>query len=245
MAYEQAAPSVPSRDAQGSPLAPRELISLLQSAASSFPPAEHREAVRLIYGWAAERYDGARDLWARSLGRDIEATIDRWLDAYASGARRVLDLGCGTGANLARLIRLGRDDLSYTGVDFSDDMLSVARRRFGMQPGVCFLRMDVEDFEFPDPPFDLILSTYAVSHLKSPAEVLHRALATVAPGGSMVLADFTEPARAMRPLVRPLELWFRFQCIRNPTSAAFRDWREKAIFRGGLMTAWIWTRPMA
>ncbi len=245
MAFEQAAVSVPSRNARRPPVAPSELISLLQGAASSFSPTEQREAVRLIYGWAAERYDRARGLWAESLGWEIEATIDRWLQECAPCARRILDLGCGTGANVDRLLRLGRAGFSYTGVDLSDDMLSVARRKFGSRRGTRFLETDLEDLVGLDPPFDLVLSTYAFSHLQNPAQVLQKALAMVAPGGSMILADFTEPARPIRPLIRPFELWFRFRCIPGSAIAAFRDWREKAVFQGGLMTAWVWTRPIA
>ncbi len=243
MAFGEATISVPWRSGDWPAVAPREMISLLQSAATSFSPTEQREAIRLIYAWGAERYDGAREVWARSLGRAIESTIDRWIATYAPEAGRVLDLGCGTGANLARLIRLGRDDLSYTGVDLSEDMLSVARRRFGSRAAARFLQLDLENLEGLDPPFDLIVSTYAFSHLAKPGQVLRNSLSMLAAGGSMVLADFTEAPGPIRPFLRPFELWFRFRGIPRPVLADFRDWREKAVFQGGIMTAWLWMRP--
>ncbi len=47
----------------------------------------------------------------------------------AAGARRVLDLGCGTGALLTRLVRGDFDVL--TGVDVSARALAIAERRLG------------------------------------------------------------------------------------------------------------------
>jgi 3' terminal RNA ribose 2'-O-methyltransferase Hen1 len=49
----------------------------------------------------------------------------------ASGARRVLDLGCGPGALLERLVRDGYDQV--TGVDVSPRALELAARRLKLQ----------------------------------------------------------------------------------------------------------------
>lgn len=218
------------------------LPSLPEEATASLSPEERREAVRLLYRRAARGYDVARDLWARGLGREIEAAVDHLVQEYAPQARRVLDLGCGTGANLARLIRLGHRGFSYTGVDMSEAMLAEARWKFGLISGVQFLRLNLEGTDGVEPPYDLVISTYAFSHLGDPVKTLAKALGWVAPGGSLVLADFSESSSLVRPLLRPFESWFRFRCIPIPTSAAFRGWREKTILYHGLMTAIAWRR---
>ena len=52
-------------------------------------------------------------VWARNAVRDLDSLLRR----YVTPEARVLDLGCGSGANLARLRRLRLPLGHYTGVD--------------------------------------------------------------------------------------------------------------------------------
>jgi len=65
--------------------------------------------------------DNARSLAARSSGV-LNRTGDR-LERTFEGCRKILDLGCGTGRDLAYLLRKGKDAF---GVDASKDMLAAA-----------------------------------------------------------------------------------------------------------------------
>jgi len=56
---------------------------------------------------------------------------------------KVLDIGCGTGEAMKYLIR---QDLKCTGVDFSDAMLNIAKKRF---PKGNFLKMDFTKEKIP------------------------------------------------------------------------------------------------
>ncbi len=201
------------------------------------PLAEWRERVRSLYDLIADRYDAGRNLWERSLGGGVEAVIDRWVQEYVPHVHRVLDLGCGTGANLARLMRLGRSDFEYTGVDASRAMLAIARTKFGSRPGACFLEMDLEALDGLRGTYDLVISTYVLSHVRNPSLAIGVALSKVAPGGWLLLADLSDPPLPIRPFLRPLEtlLWFRF--VPSSALSPFRHWREKAVFLGGTLTA--------
>jgi SAM-dependent methyltransferase len=91
-----------------------------------------------------------------------------------------LDLACGTGALTAELQRRG---LQATGLDYSADMLGVARSRL---PGVNFVQADVRDFQLPE-RFDLITCVFdSLNNLTDVAD-LGRALCQMAlhlnPGG--------------------------------------------------------------
>jgi L-threonylcarbamoyladenylate synthase len=122
--------------------------------------------------------------------------------ATGEGAERVLELGTGTGETTRRL--LARHPAAMlTGVDESEQMLTVARRRL---PGdrVSLIASRLED-PLPDGPFDLIASALAVHHL-SPAgkrRLFRRSHDALRPGGRLVLGDVivpVNPADASVPL---------------------------------------------
>lgn len=113
------------------------------------------------------------------------------------GAKSVLDLGFGTGTLLKKLYD---DGLAVTGVDFSPEMLRIAREKM---PQARLLR---HDFARGLPPelagerFDAILCTYAIHHLTdgekaSLIQVLRQHLNA---GGEILLGDVAfETAREL------------------------------------------------
>src|SRR5262249_12469064 len=74
-----------------------------------------------------------------------------------AGARTVLELGCGTGNDAARLAAGG---YSGTATDLSAEAIERARAKYG--PGIRFLRADMtERLPFPDAGFDAVMSNVA------------------------------------------------------------------------------------
>lgn len=122
--------------------------------------------------------------------RGIERTLGPVLAGLAPGAR-VLDLGCGTGALLWCLKRMG--DFELVGVDVSPEQIDVARQwlptaELVCADGISYLK------EHPG-AFDAILSTDVIEHLPDD-----------------VLLDFMESAYAA---LRPNGLL----CCRTPNAA--------------------------
>jgi len=72
----------------------------------------------------------------------------------------VLDVGCGSGDNLAAIAR-EMPDIKLAGTDVSDKALAVAQERL---PGVHFHRLDIQK-ERLDRQFDLVLCNQVVEHL--------------------------------------------------------------------------------
>jgi SAM-dependent methyltransferase len=94
---------------------------------------------------------------------------ERFLDELVAGVPdggRVLDLGCGNGAKIARLA--GRFDL--VAVDLSEEQLRLARTQVR---GATFVQGDFAELEFPAETFDAIAALYSIMHV--PREG-HRAL---------------------------------------------------------------------
>ncbi|MFE6774872.1 class I SAM-dependent DNA methyltransferase [Streptomyces sp. NPDC057702] len=118
---------------------------------------------------------------------DPDGLAARWAEAvlrtYDAGPR-VLDLGCGTGRDAARLHAAGR---RVVGADLSEAMLAHAGRR---HPGPAYVRADLRDFDLGQDAFDAItcldsalLYCHTGADLDGALTSCRRALA---PGGLLV-----------------------------------------------------------
>ena len=76
----------------------------------------------------ADYLDAKYPLDERSLNRDVRAVFESALRSHA--AVRVLDIGCGSGASLCRLLQAGLNGrVELTGVDRDPELLQLARSR--------------------------------------------------------------------------------------------------------------------
>jgi demethylmenaquinone methyltransferase/2-methoxy-6-polyprenyl-1,4-benzoquinol methylase len=109
------------------------------------------------------------------------------------GARRVLDVCCGTGRQTLVLRRAGIDAL---GVDASPAMLAVARKTAPPSGGAPFGRMDARRLAFADASFDAAVITFALHENEEPNRLaMGREMARVVrPGGHLLLVDYASPS---------------------------------------------------
>jgi SAM-dependent methyltransferase len=150
-------------------------------------PQPARPTGQPITGRMADLYDVFVD-WEGRLGREMPGLTAR---LHSAGARRVLDLGCGTGRHVAALCAAGFD---AHGADASPDMLAQARgllrERLGEEPDAG--RLFAWRMGEPPPaelaraaPFDAATALGNVWPLLAPE------------------ADLSATARALGELVRP------------------------------------------
>ena len=106
------------------------------------------------------------------------AQTEAILALRAHGARRVADIGCGTGILADRIQRELAPEAIY-GVDMSEGMLRQARRR---STAVAWLKAPAENLPFADGALDAVVTTSAFHFFDHPAALseFHRVLA---PGG--------------------------------------------------------------
>lgn len=103
---------------------------------------------------------------------------------------KVVDLGCGQGQVSLPLARLGAQVL---GVDVSPAMvaqLNEAGRRESV-PGLAAVAIPIEELAMPPASADLIVSSYALHHLRDAdkAALVRDAFFWLRPGGRLVIAD--------------------------------------------------------
>ena len=112
--------------------------------------------------------------------------------ASGAGARRILDLGIGTGETALRLLER-HPDAVVVGVDESPAMLDAAAQRLG--PRLAGTHVALLQAPLPEGRFDLVASALAVHHLDGDekADLFRRLRQVVAPGGRFVLGDVVVP----------------------------------------------------
>jgi L-threonylcarbamoyladenylate synthase len=134
--------------------------------------------------------------YEREIREDIPA-YDRLhrelIEASGPPARRILELGTGTGIT-AKLLLERHPQAALVGIDSSEQMLAAARQALPAER-VRLVHGRLED-ELPEGPFDLVASVLAVHHLDAAAKAMlfSHVAGVLAPGGRFVLADLVVPA---------------------------------------------------
>ncbi len=155
-----------------------------------YQPGEQRAArVRDLFAAIAPRYDLINDLQSFGLHRLWKRRLLRL--ANLASAPHVLDLCCGTGDVALELARLGA---RVVGLDFSEPMLAIARRRSGRAGHrVDWVRGDALSLPFPDAQFDVVTVSYGLRNLASVELGLREMIRVAKPGGRLLVLDFGKP----------------------------------------------------
>lgn len=153
-------------------------------------PAFDAAALTRYYRWHAPLYDATR--WSFLFGR---AALIRGI-ALHRRPRRILEVGCGTGANLLRLSRWF-PDADITGLDLSADMLARARRKLAAHQRPATLARGRYDRPLDPHGFDLVLFSYCLSMIEPGWErALDTALDDLQPEGAVAVVDFHDTPNA-------------------------------------------------
>lgn len=143
------------------------------------------QSLENYYRWHSLAYDWTR--WAFLFGRK------ELLDLLVSRPRpqRVLEVGCGTGTNLARLASMF-PDAEIVGLDLSAEMLRRARKKTAVYgPRVALIHGAYQGALSPDAPFDLIVFSYCLSMINPGfAELLRLCRQDLQPTGTLAIVDF-------------------------------------------------------
>ena len=154
------------------------------------PDATRATKVSALFARIAQRYDLINDLQSFGLHRLWKRRLVRL--AAARPGLHALDLCCGTGDVAFALARAGA---GVTGLDFSEEMLAMAKQR---KPSagtgqVEFLHGDALQTPFPDAHFDVVTISYGLRNLADFTGGLREMHRVTRPGGRLVILDFGKP----------------------------------------------------
>jgi len=132
--------------------------------------------------------------------------------------KRVLEIGCGNGADGVQFARHGAE---YTGVDLTEAAVAATREHFELL-GLMgrFLVENAERLSFDDRSFDVVYSYGVLHHTPRPAEAFDEILRVLVPGGRAILMLYNR--RSFNYYVRIL-LWMRARAL-LACAARMRRW---------------------
>jgi ubiquinone/menaquinone biosynthesis C-methylase UbiE len=141
---------------------------------------------------------GARfDRWASTyeasplqpaLFTPVHQTALQLAQQHLPGARRVLDVGCGTG-RLLRQARRRYRSAELVGVDLAKGMVAAASAATTTELGIHYLHAGAEHLPFTDEVFDLVFATMSMRHWTDQAAGIAEIGRVLTRGGVLVLAD--------------------------------------------------------
>jgi SAM-dependent methyltransferase len=119
-------------------------------------------------------------------------SIEPLLNAAGAGQGiRLLDVASGPGHAAAAAVRRG---CSVLGVDFSAEMVAIARRR---RPQLEFREGDAEKLDLPDRSFDAVVMNFGMLHLGQPDRAIAEAHRVLRSGGRYAFTVWETPERAV------------------------------------------------
>lgn len=159
------------------------------------PSMEHGPQTEGITLHWASRYDLMSRLSGMGpSGRNSKMVIEL---ARIKPGDSVLDAACGTGNLTLTAQSYAGPTGKVVGIDAAPEMIEFARAkaaRTGVK--VAFQVGLIEQLEFPDATFDVVISRLAIHHL--PDHLKHKGFAEILrvlkPGGHVLIADFKPPA---------------------------------------------------
>jgi SAM-dependent methyltransferase len=159
---------------------PDQIVTGRSSAYRAASEALHRDPVTERQ---AARF---RKLWECGFADLIRADFYRLLGLPAEATCNLLDAGCGTGIEVANLLRLA-PALNVHAVDVSSVMLGDAVKRSDKGDAV-FYQAALERLPFAASVFDYISSHEVIEHIEDPAVVLREFARVLKPGGICAIA---------------------------------------------------------
>lgn len=103
---------------------------------------------------------------------------------------KVLDLGCGSGRLLNRLGKK-YPHLRGIGLDLSQEMLKVARKKAKQGTRLIYIQGNAESLPFAEGQFDAVFNTISFLHYPNPEQVLSEISRVLKIGGYFYLVDYT------------------------------------------------------
>jgi ubiquinone/menaquinone biosynthesis C-methylase UbiE len=115
---------------------------------------ERKRTVQAAYDALAPRFGK----WTEQIEGDPSERLLADLARRLSDGARVLDLGCGDGAKIARLA----SRVELIGVDLSEEQLRLARAEI---PAAELLHADFAELDYPAATFDAVTALYSIVHV--------------------------------------------------------------------------------
>ncbi|MDH3711989.1 MAG: bifunctional demethylmenaquinone methyltransferase/2-methoxy-6-polyprenyl-1,4-benzoquinol methylase UbiE [Cyclobacteriaceae bacterium] len=153
-----------------------------------------KEQVAQMFDNISPRYDFLNHFL--SLGIDVSWRKKAIKLLKPQAPKHILDIATGTGDFAIQALKL--DPEMVTGVDISEGMLQVGRKKIdqkGLQQKIELKYGDSENLEFEDNKFDAVIVSFGVRNFENLQKGLSEMYRVLRPGGNAVIVEFSKPQR--------------------------------------------------
>lgn len=154
------------------------------------------DSIRLMFDSIARSYDRLNHLLSVGVDRSWRRRSLRWV-VDRSREQEILDLACGTGDYSLAIARRTHPATRVTGLDLSEGMLEVMRRKVaeaGLAGRISTLVGNAEEMPFGDAQFDRVTIGFGIRNFEHRERALAEMLRVLKPGGRVVILELSVPA---------------------------------------------------
>lgn len=191
-----------ARESPVSPSAPQIAWSEADLRANPHEAPDKPQRVRKMFASIARQYDLNNRV--HSLGRDQAWRRKAVSLCEVRPSDDVLDVACGTGDLTIAFAQ--KRPRSVTGIDFTAEMLEIARTKTAKIPNpnrrsaaaesrIEYRHGDAMNLAFPDASFDIVSIAFGIRNVADPARALREFRRVLRPGGRLMVLEFSQPRR--------------------------------------------------
>jgi len=137
--------------------------------------------------------DFLEELWGEGfLSPGGAEEVKRVLQGVDIAGKRVMDIGCGSGA-IAVILARDYGAAHVTGIDVEDPVCDAARARAaaaGLSDKIAIEKVTPGPFPFADGSFDIVFSKDSIIHIPDKAAMAAEAFRVLVPGGRFAASDW-------------------------------------------------------
>jgi demethylmenaquinone methyltransferase/2-methoxy-6-polyprenyl-1,4-benzoquinol methylase len=163
-------------------------------------PQEKGAQVQRMFSRITPRYDLLNRILSGGLDQGWRRRVTAMSRVGPGGA--ALDLCAGTGDLSVMLAGQVGPEGRAIGLDFCEDMLAVARRKYA-RPQLSFVAGDAHALPFDDDSFDTATMAFGLRNLARPLRAFEEMRRVVRPGGTVVVLELTRPRGWLQLLYYP------------------------------------------
>lgn len=163
----------------------------------------NRDKVRQMFDDIALNYDALNHIMSLNVDKSWRRRALKKIISPDS-TQQIMDLACGTGDFSIAIARAMPDGSHVTGVDLSEGMLEVMRKKVeeaGLSDRISIQTGEGENLAFPDGTFDAVTIAFGIRNFENREQGLREVLRVLKPGGRIIILELSEPSN---PVVR----WF-------------------------------------
>ncbi len=120
------------------------------------------------------------------MDRPMEMIMSGWREGLLENVKgKTLEVGIGTGNNIPYYPA----NIELTGIDFSERMVAIARKKHGKRKNVQIMQMDAEDMSFGNNSFDTVVTSCVFCSVPDPVKGLQEIRRVCKNGGRILMLE--------------------------------------------------------